>query len=466
MPRVFISHSSLDHARVEREIISPLRANGVETWYSMANIKSASEWERQILTGLKQSEWFLIVLTPRSVTSEWVGREVHWAFLKRKDRIIPVMLETCEPDDLHLGLLPLQFIDFRNDVAAAQDRLLAIWGLDKATQVKTRYHAARGALAREDWKTAIQHLESVLRLDPAHSQAKAELNYARQHQGLAALYDAGLTHLREKRWHEALATLREVQGINGNYKKVVDSIALANAGLQKEEAERVYREALAAADREESAVAIEPLESEREEANSKPIKFETPRDVALTRAANNISIRGARVFAVLLSVLMVLLMIADYSLLKEGFPLPATKTQSAQTAAPVNTPSPEEPFVQFERARRLVDQDPRSWLMNDVGKELVSSAVQNPLDSPNAEFLYLYGRANLLTGNINEAGKAFDAAITRSDVNPTPANVTIKKEAIFGLAVVSVRTQTQKDRWKVLNHYEELTKPSANTNAP
>ena len=116
MPRVFISHSSLDHERVEGEIISPLRAHGVETWYSTDNIKSASEWERQIATGLKESDWFLIVLTPRSVTSEWVGREVHWAFLKRKDRIIPVMLETCEPEDLHLGLLPLQFIDFRKEV--------------------------------------------------------------------------------------------------------------------------------------------------------------------------------------------------------------------------------------------------------------------------------------------------------------------------------------------------------------
>lgn len=261
MPRVFISHSSLDHERVEREIISPLRAHGVETWYSTDSIKSASEWERQIRAGLKESDWFLIVLTPRSVASEWVGREVHWAFLKRKERIIPVMLETCEPDDLHLGLVPLQFIDFRNEIAAAQDRLLAIWGLNKATQIETLYRAAQEALAQDDWKAATQHLESVLRLDPALSQAKAELNHARQHQKLTALYDAGLTHLREKRWHEALATLREVQRIDGNYKDVTDSIALANAELQKEEAERLYREALSVADREEWPAAVEQLEA-------------------------------------------------------------------------------------------------------------------------------------------------------------------------------------------------------------
>jgi hypothetical protein len=99
-----------------------------------------------------------------------------------------------------------------------------------------------------------------------------------------------------------------------------------------------------------------------------------------------------------------------------------------------------------------------------VGKELLASSVQNPLDSPNAEFLYLYGRANLLSGNTDDASKAFDAAISKADANPSPANATIKKEAVLGLAAVSVRTQ--RDRWKVLNHYEEMTKPPANSNAP
>ena len=172
----------------------------------------------------------------------------------------------------------------------------------------------------------------------------------------------------------------------------------------------------------------------------------------------------ARVFGALL--VLVLLAGAFYAgaRYKERIPFLATKTQPAQTAVPVNTPPPEEPFVKFERARRQVDSDPRVWLANEPAKELLASGVQNPLDSPNAEFLYLYGRANLLTGNTDDASKAFDAAISKADLNPSPSNATIKKEAVLGLAAVSVRTQ--RDRWKVLNHYEELTKPPANTNAP
>jgi protein phosphatase len=170
----------------------------------------------------------------------------------------------------------------------------------------------------------------------------------------------------------------------------------------------------------------------------------------------------------LLGVVIVLLLIggAFYAgaRYKERIPFLATKVQPPAAAVPASTPVPEEPFVKFERARRQVDQDPRAWLQSDIGKELLESHVQNPLDSPNAEFLYLYGRANLLTGNTDEASKAFDAAISKANLNPSPANATIKKEAVLGLAAVSVRTQ--RDRWKVLNHYEELTKPPANSNAP
>jgi protein phosphatase len=173
--------------------------------------------------------------------------------------------------------------------------------------------------------------------------------------------------------------------------------------------------------------------------------------------------------AVAALVVLLLLAAAFYAgaRFKEKIPFLASKTPpQAQTAAPANTPAPEEPFVQFERARRQVDSDPRAWLKNDIGKELVASSIQNPLDSPHPEFLYLYGRANLLTGNTDEAAKAFDAAIAKADSSPSPSNATIKKEAVLGLSLISVRTQTQRDRWKVLNHYEELTKPPANSNAP
>lgn len=141
-------------------------------------------------------------------------------------------------------------------------------------------------------------------------------------------------------------------------------------------------------------------------------------------------------------------------------------------ASPAKAPEPtvvapkpvEEGFVSFERARREVDRDPRAWLASDVPKELVSSGIQNALDSPNPEFLYLYGRANLLSGNADEAAKAFEATIVKTDTSPSPTNTTIKKEATLAMAAVSLKNLRARE--KALLHYDELTKPPANQTAP
>jgi protein phosphatase len=196
---------------------------------------------------------------------------------------------------------------------------------------------------------------------------------------------------------------------------------------------------------------------------------EQPVSVAASEPLNVAEPRGrgaARAFAILFVLLLLAGAFYAGARYREKIPFLATNNPPpAQTVAPTNAPAPQEPFVQFEKARRQVDQDPHAWLNNEIGKELVASQVQNAVESPNPEFLYLYGRANLLTGNTDEAAKAFDAAIVKADSNPTAANATIKREAIFGLSMVSVKTQTQKDKWKVLNHYDALTKSPAASNA-
>jgi serine/threonine protein phosphatase PrpC len=148
---------------------------------------------------------------------------------------------------------------------------------------------------------------------------------------------------------------------------------------------------------------------------------------------------------------------------KERIPFLAGQTKAVEPPVVVSKPV-EEPFVQFERARREVDRDPRAWLATDIGKELLNSGIQKPLESPNPEFLYLYGRANLLTGNADEAASAFEAAIAKVDSNASPTNATIKKEAVLGLAAVSMKTQ--KAREKALLHYDDLTKPPTAQSTP
>jgi len=127
MPRVFVSHSSKDRGFVQNNLLPPLKENGIAPWYSEDDIMTADEWERKIVQGLKDCDWFLVVMSPNSVGSDWVRAEVHWAVQERKGRIVPVLLATCNPADLHLRLLNIQYVDFRPGRDEACKKLLARW---------------------------------------------------------------------------------------------------------------------------------------------------------------------------------------------------------------------------------------------------------------------------------------------------------------------------------------------------
>ena len=129
MTRVFISHATKDRDFVEKEIISLLQRHGIQTWYSKDDIHTAAHWEQTIRLGLESCDWFLVVLTPRSVTSQWVQAEVHWAFEERKDRFVPVLAEDCEWRKIHLMMRTIQFVDFRQVCSEAQRRLLKCWDI-------------------------------------------------------------------------------------------------------------------------------------------------------------------------------------------------------------------------------------------------------------------------------------------------------------------------------------------------
>ncbi len=145
--------------------------------------------------------------------------------------------------------------------------------------------------------------------------------------------------------------------------------------------------------------------------------------------------------------------------------LPFLTPKSIAVPQPTATPvMPEDPILKFERARREVDQSPAQWLTNQAKTEIARQGIQNPLDSTDPEFLYLYGRASLLTGNNEEAAKAFDQAITKADLNSSPTNSTVRKEATLGLSAVSLKSP--KNKWKALGHYEEMLQKSASSGSP
>ena len=142
----------------------------------------------------------------------------------------------------------------------------------------------------------------------------------------------------------------------------------------------------------------------------------------------------------------------------------ANVTNTQPISASPTPAASEDPIMKFETARREVDRDPRNWINTEIPKELVNSGVASALESPNPAFLYLYGRASLLTGNADEAMKAFEAAITKATSDPANGSETVKREAALGFAAASLKTQ--KEREKALLHFDEAMKAPAPTTSP
>ncbi len=146
-------------------------------------------------------------------------------------------------------------------------------------------------------------------------------------------------------------------------------------------------------------------------------------------------------------------------------PLPFLKEENDANAQVSPTPFvAEDPLLKFEQSRREIDRDPNGWLSAQMNAELTRQAVSSPLESSDPEFLYLYGRASLLAGNGEEAARALEQAIVKSDSNPSPANSTIRKEATLALAALAIKFDKEKPR--ALTHLEEMLPRPVPGNSP
>jgi tetratricopeptide (TPR) repeat protein len=161
-------------------------------------------------------------------------------------------------------------------------------------------------------------------------------------------------------------------------------------------------------------------------------------------------------------------MVSDSSLLLDGRryrgQIPFLSNAGNQVALATPSPTPDDPVLKFERSRRELDADPNGWLANQAKIELGRQGVQNPLESSDPEFLYLYGRASMLAGNNDEAAQAFEQAIVKSDTSGSPAYSTVRKEATLALAALAIKSD--KERPRALTHLDEMLQKPANSNSP
>jgi cytoskeletal protein RodZ len=107
--------------------------------------------------------------------------------------------------------------------------------------------------------------------------------------------------------------------------------------------------------------------------------------------------------------------------------------KAAAEPAPSPAPSPEDPATVFDKKRRDVDRNPKASL-----NKLSAENGGKPLESSDPELLYLYGRALLLSGQAQDAGKAFEKSLEM--VKDRPPHDPLKTEAQVAALVAAFKS--------------------------
>jgi hypothetical protein len=128
--KVFVSHSSKDKAFVDH-IVSDLAAHQISVWYDKLDIKIGDSIPGKINAGLSDAKYFLIVLSPDSVTSLWVQEELNAALMRQITSngtfLIPILFRDCEIPPL---LAHRRYVDFRSNYNDGLTEILSLWGKD------------------------------------------------------------------------------------------------------------------------------------------------------------------------------------------------------------------------------------------------------------------------------------------------------------------------------------------------
>lgn len=107
MEKVFISYSRKDMNFV-RKLAGDLETAGYDVWWDITDLRGGDDWVRNIPEAIKTSQYFIVVLSPNSIESEWVRKEYTQALSLRK-KIIPIMLAACE---VPFALNTINFVNF------------------------------------------------------------------------------------------------------------------------------------------------------------------------------------------------------------------------------------------------------------------------------------------------------------------------------------------------------------------
>ena len=112
---IFLSHNSNDNEFANR-LAGDLSRNGVMVWIAEAELKVGDSLIDKIQEGIGDMDYLGVILSPNSVSSPWVQKELKAALTQeikgKRVKVLPILLKDCE---IPLFLIDKLYADFRDD---------------------------------------------------------------------------------------------------------------------------------------------------------------------------------------------------------------------------------------------------------------------------------------------------------------------------------------------------------------
>ena len=174
MSSIFLSHNRKDKPFVRR-LNERLQAHGIRVWVDEAEMQLGDSLLTKIESAIRDCHYLGVVLSPHSITSEWVRREVNMALTEElhgnKIKVLPLLYQPCEIPGFLKDKL---YADFTEDFETGLETLLA--RLKSDIQQEERRHERAYEILQEtylDWLSFDRQDAQLLR----HDQLSLILQY-------------------------------------------------------------------------------------------------------------------------------------------------------------------------------------------------------------------------------------------------------------------------------------------------
>ena len=110
MTQVFLSYSDKEREFMEK-IAKTLMRESFTVWTNKTDIQTGTDFQEAVNRGIEEADNLVFLMAPSSLASEYCQQELTYA-LSLKKRIIPLLIQPLDLDQIPQELRNIQFIDF------------------------------------------------------------------------------------------------------------------------------------------------------------------------------------------------------------------------------------------------------------------------------------------------------------------------------------------------------------------